>query len=611
MLWTLTFLLVVGIVFYQGLQGLFSSLIMALCTLVCVLLAFNYYEPLASLLYGSKPLYADAIALAALVVLPLLTVRLLVDRFIPGNVVPNIWVDRVGGGLFGIVTALLIVGTLSIAWQMLPFGRSFMGNDFYDNDLKPTASQCLGADFTLGVVKGLSAGSMGAGEPFAKAHNDLMLELWAARNQREYVINPEDGSQRRVRRTDTSTATYDRNLCTPNCFTVQGLYDVSNEPFPDGNGTVTFASAKLWEKDEPPAEPSQVLVLRAVVTKDARDGDNWWRLMGTHFRLVAADGESFYPVGYLGFDTGKWRVYAEKPGTVEIDREVKEASTLQVDLLYRIPRAAGPAEPREMAFAAFRRISKAAVPTLALTKKGMPETKGALAKNTVYGTVKIDRPPQSALGNYLFLPDQADVAADVPFVIGIPPEDVSKTQFTFEKDGASLDLKLTKGADGQSTWADGKVSGPEKALAYNSQLSRLIRLYEPSGKKVVRVTGVPPQSSQTNIPALNLITFHPMVTTAGGKQFPAVGGWVKWMDGQEAHYVASYATTADEIQEAAGRGSEGFKAVSEAYSANRANVTEAGLFFLVPDSATVESFRFAEGTPEAHCASPLGVTQPQ
>jgi hypothetical protein len=593
----ITLLLILGIVFYQGLQGLFSSLIMAVCTLVCVVLAFNYYEPLAALLYKYKPLHADAIALVCLVVLPLLALRLAVDRLLPGNVVLSVWADRIGGGLFGIVTALLIVGTLLIALQMLPFGRSFLGVDFYNDNLERVAGPGIDAPgFTLGLVKGLSAGSASGRKPFGKVHDNLVLELWGTRNCREYGVKSADDS-RRTRRTESSAAAYDRNPCTPNALQVLALYDVSDENSPDGG---KFSTVKLSGEEQGPSEPSQMLVLRAVI-KGARDGDGWYRLMGTHFRLVAADGQSYYPVGYLGYDTGKWRVYSDKTAKVEIDRDSKKSDTLQVDLLYRVPRASGLGEGPQMEFVAFRRIAKAAVPAKAT--KGMPGLEGALAKNLVYGEVSVDHPADSALGGFLFLPDKAKVTPDNPVNVGMPQDQANRPKIQYNKDGANLDVKLTN-----SLWSDGQAEGKEGALANINKQGGATRLYEPKGRKVIRLTGEAPASGATNLPLLGEVTFQPTVQTSVGK-FPPAGGWVKWKEGDEVHVFVSYTTEEGPLgpDDISGRFNEGLTRFKEAYTSNRANVTEAGLLFLVPDTAIVNSFRFAGAAPEAFCAGPLSV----
>jgi len=78
--------LVLGIAFYQAVHGAFSAMIMAILTIACALLAINYYEPLAEwLLYSGQPEFADASMLIGLFAVPLLILRIFVDRLIPGN----------------------------------------------------------------------------------------------------------------------------------------------------------------------------------------------------------------------------------------------------------------------------------------------------------------------------------------------------------------------------------------------------------------------------------------------------------------------------------------------------------------------------------------------
>jgi len=63
--------------------------------------------------------------------LSLLILRVIVDKLITGNLRFPIYFDRAGGGIFGFVTAMLIIGMLSIAFQMLPFGPTFLGFSRY------------------------------------------------------------------------------------------------------------------------------------------------------------------------------------------------------------------------------------------------------------------------------------------------------------------------------------------------------------------------------------------------------------------------------------------------------------------------------------------------
>ena len=116
-------ILVLAVAFYQVIQGLFSSLIMTILAILCALLAFSSYEPMAAaILYTRQAATADAIALVALFILPLLGLRILTDKLISGNVVFGPWADRIGGGALGLVTGMIMIGVFMVAFQMLPGG---------------------------------------------------------------------------------------------------------------------------------------------------------------------------------------------------------------------------------------------------------------------------------------------------------------------------------------------------------------------------------------------------------------------------------------------------------------------------------------------------------
>lgn len=290
-------LLILGIVFYQSLQGLYSSLIMALATVAATLVAFSFYEPLAAQVYKSQPLYADAASLLVLMVIPLFILRTLLDRFLPGNVVPSVWVDRIGGGIFGLVTAMLLVGTFAVALQMLPWGRSVMGYDPYDDNLarKDTFFMLDAPGFTLGTVKFLSAGSLHGNENFATLHDDLNMEMWGARNRWELG----GGEQaRRYGQDEVKIPSIVRGKVTPGSLSVISVYDATTAQMSGGK---TFGiGAPVWPLEPQAAEGrSRVFIAHVNIDRDAQDDDKWWRLMGTQFRLVTRDGASFYPVGYL------------------------------------------------------------------------------------------------------------------------------------------------------------------------------------------------------------------------------------------------------------------------------------------------------------------------
>lgn len=124
--------LVLAVVFYQGLQGLFSALINCVLTILAAAMAFGFYEDLYQMqLMAYQPDHGRATALVGIFVVSLLIMRTVVDQLIKDNLHFPIYVDRAVGGAFGFVTAMIIIGMLAIGFQMLPFDSTFLGFSRY------------------------------------------------------------------------------------------------------------------------------------------------------------------------------------------------------------------------------------------------------------------------------------------------------------------------------------------------------------------------------------------------------------------------------------------------------------------------------------------------
>ncbi len=115
--------LVIAIAITQGKQGLFSAFLMAVLTICCTAAAFGTYEWVAIhwLAPYWKPDYALPIALGAVFGVPLVVLRLAFDRLIRRACLLPGLVDRVGGGVCGCITALIMVGVAAVCVQMVPF----------------------------------------------------------------------------------------------------------------------------------------------------------------------------------------------------------------------------------------------------------------------------------------------------------------------------------------------------------------------------------------------------------------------------------------------------------------------------------------------------------
>jgi len=367
-------ILVLGIAAYQATQGLFSAILMAILTTLCAAFAFNYYEPLAqAYLYSRQPAYADGIALVALLFGSLLVLRVLFDWRFKANVTTSAWTDRIGGGLAGLYTGMILTGVLMLAIQMFPFGPSVLTYRPYDETLhrNQRLSPFYPDEFTLGWMDFLSGGSLSGERAIAGVHDDLILELACARSQIEETYVDGDGVKHQVR--------VGRLDAAPDALVVEGVFVPQNAAWADDVGDDPQMSGEENRQ-------SKLVVVRAAVSSSARnEDDDWWRLPATHFRLVTDDGKSHYPLAYLTYwQTAKppkqFRSYREyrnqfavmgfgavtpEPGEqgepqlarLAVCRKwVNGPESLRIDWVYRIAPDAKPA------YMVFRRTARAELP---------------------------------------------------------------------------------------------------------------------------------------------------------------------------------------------------------------------------------------------------------
>jgi len=326
--------LVLAIAFYQVVQGLYSSLIMAILTVLAAAAAFNYYEPLAQgMLYERQPAHGDAAALIALFVLPLLGLRLLFDRFLGANVVLGVWADRIGGGLLGIIAGIVLVGTLTVAAQMLPVGGSIMGFTPYGDSLqrKDALFPFHPDEFTVGMVKRLSAGSGKSDQPFEFIHDDLLLELFCARNTAGHggrVDAQSDALDVPVKAGSETRENRPLEMYEPPADRMSRQQPAWMQNLPKN---------PLLKGDE----PTRTVIVRVRVDELTRENDDpenparsWWLLPATHFRLVTTKGRGFYPVAYL--------IYAYE-GPARLLRDGKRLEEVYIELKQSEPGTKEPA----------------------------------------------------------------------------------------------------------------------------------------------------------------------------------------------------------------------------------------------------------------------------
>jgi uncharacterized membrane protein required for colicin V production len=309
--------LIAAITFFQVVNGLFSALIMTVLTVLCAALACCYYEPLAEATLGgtAQAPYAKGAALLALFVIPLLALRIVLDRVQRRNLVLGMWADRIGGGALGLITAMILVGILTIVLQLLPFGESIMGYRSHGPDLRRhhRLAPLYPDEFTLGMFNLLSRTSLGVGKPFSEVHNDLLLESFCMRN---------------------SAGKNGTRLAPADCLKIRGIFEPKRDEIP---AEISIPPNPLL----PEGEFQKLIIARVAVQDTATDKDNWWRLPATQFRLEAKSKRGYYPVGYLTgwerpFIAGRrrMRIPPERSAWVCHGPEEDEEGQLRFDQLY-------------------------------------------------------------------------------------------------------------------------------------------------------------------------------------------------------------------------------------------------------------------------------------
>jgi len=283
--------LILAIAFFQGLQGVFSALIMCVLSILCAALAFGTYEGIFySFLLERQPEYGQAIALMAVFILSLLILRVVFDMVFSGNMLLPVWVERGFGGAFGLVTGLVIVGMLQIGFQLLPFDATLLGFNRFE-PVRAGTSKTIPPEelaktpedqiewkrqnlwfnpdgFVVKLVSTLSEGALSGSNSFEQIHPDFLAELQWRRSgvQREsrHVV-PADSL--RVRRA---------------WLLPKGrLYHKRPGPRPGEPGIVEAINA--------PKLDHQWLVVSATIGYEARDEDDYQRFTPMQVRIVGRE----------------------------------------------------------------------------------------------------------------------------------------------------------------------------------------------------------------------------------------------------------------------------------------------------------------------------------
>src|SRR5687767_2266297 len=121
-----------AIAFFHYTQGFFSATISAALAVFSAVLAFSYHETVVESLLGGR--FADqahGMALAVMFATIYIVLRVAFDKMIPGNVRFPVLVDKIGGGVMGLIAGVFAAGILAIVAQYLPMAPAVAGYSKY------------------------------------------------------------------------------------------------------------------------------------------------------------------------------------------------------------------------------------------------------------------------------------------------------------------------------------------------------------------------------------------------------------------------------------------------------------------------------------------------
>ncbi len=304
-------LILIGVIgFFHYVQGFFSATISAILAIIAAVLAVSYQETLIDmLLKGKMADEANAMTLCVLFAAIYITLRLIFDKAIPGNLRFPAILDKVGAGAMGIVAGIFTTGIIAIAAQSLPFGPSVGGysryvlrndenvtvptnrqqqdsviyNEMNDESLDPDKEKSLMIpvdDIVLGTVQHLSDGGTLAGDrTLSSIHPDYIQELFGDR------IGIQIGANHSAYGANGASA-----------ISVTGLYSVSQLRTADPEFKELRSDRQIKPVTLP--GPGQILlIVRIAVDRNAADDvDKLFRFSTGSIRLVAND-KNYFPIG--------------------------------------------------------------------------------------------------------------------------------------------------------------------------------------------------------------------------------------------------------------------------------------------------------------------------
>ena len=416
MIFALIIIAAVGAVaFFHYLQGFFSATLSAIFAVIAAVISVSYHEMIIEKLLGTTlGEWGPPLVLLAMFAITYLLLRVLFDKMIPGQISMPAMVDKIGGGVMGVVAGTFAVGTVAIAAQQLPVGPSVAGYTRYAtfggdrnailpqpgltrakdvavfNEVTGHTFQRENAeklllpvdDVVVGTVSHLSdGGSLGAGKPLTSVHPDYLEELFGQRL----------GIEIKGSSTLANLPGKSRVVDLVSVYRLAANYPRTT----DGE----FARMREGERPVKHADPRDGeirVVVRASFASSAGDKDRRIRLAPGNVRLVAdgADPDNpgqvvrrnYYPIGtldpngYLYFHKIDDPLYIE-PAASRVDGSTGPA---EVDFVFQVSEAGflAPGTEKEpepkIAPGVFLEVKKLARIDLSEGEKGVLKPTGAV-----------------------------------------------------------------------------------------------------------------------------------------------------------------------------------------------------------------------------------------
>ncbi len=363
--------MVLCITFMHSIFGFFSGLINVFCVVASAAIAFGFYEAANDLITRSfelHPAYVEPICFVGLFVLSILLLRYLADNYIRGNVKLPTGVDIGGAVACGFVNAQIFVGILGLGLLMLPLGGRVLGHSVWERneygDMDSDHPELLQFDrqhlwtrpdeFTAGLFKLISGGSMRGATAFASVYPDFSEALYFSTNTVQRDCTPTPYRKDRGRDADG----FKRGL------RVEAWWE-ETEPIADARYRKDLPTARRptpdYESINFKPTPGKKLIgtrLRLNQTAADRDGRSSFHLFRpTMLRMV-------------GSVNGKWRQYAARIIANADARIAGRHRIVDFDNNFNLP--GGHSEPIyayyevdenfQPAFVEYRRHARAAVP---------------------------------------------------------------------------------------------------------------------------------------------------------------------------------------------------------------------------------------------------------